>query len=532
VESYGSVEVYEVAGIDERVQLIGRQVEASQRDPEIRALALDIVSHLPKQMTGRLQDQGEDGEVNTVFWWVKNNIAYRQDPRAYDLYATAKRTLQTRAGDCFTLDTKIIVRSKATGHYEIISLADLQNTWPAYDALSYDFSAAQWVFKPITGWQDKGIQDVCISHLGNGPSFRHTPDHKVWWWDGTTQARTIREDALWSRGEQIKSAYNRVLTANQIPALNNLDINCDEAYLAGIYAAEGYAERHKVNIAQDRQDIRDKIEASLDAIGASYCDAGRERHNYYRIHASHQLHHWLKDAGVNSLRKRMPPGVLGGSLEIIKRVIEGHADGDAYIPKTGSRWAEKVSAIHATISPELAEELQLMCMITGEPWYTQFQRDHQGAGRHPIYRVHRWLPSTRAARRGIPELPGVGYQTLRSCEPNGTDRVCDISVADTHNFVLSNGMIVHNCDDHVILTSALMANLGYKVGAKLISNDGKAWHIYTVVGVRSRANPSKYVAIDTTQSEATPGWEPPMIYRRHEKMVTFTNGGAKIKEIR
>jgi len=94
---YGTAQVRDVHGINDRLDLIAQQIDASQRDPETRAVALSMVSHLPKQCAGWAC---EDAEVATVFWWVKNNIAYRQDPRDYDLYATAKRTLQVRAGDC------------------------------------------------------------------------------------------------------------------------------------------------------------------------------------------------------------------------------------------------------------------------------------------------------------------------------------------------------------------------------------------------------------------------------------------------
>jgi len=92
---YGVAAVHDVRGVDDRLVLINQQVFASIRDPEIRALALKLVSGCPEH--GR---EAEACEIARIYWFVKQNIAYRQDPYTYDLYATAKRVLQVRAGDC------------------------------------------------------------------------------------------------------------------------------------------------------------------------------------------------------------------------------------------------------------------------------------------------------------------------------------------------------------------------------------------------------------------------------------------------
>ena len=61
----------------------------------MRALALEIVKGAPEH-----GDIAEDEAILRTFYFVKNNIAYRQAPRDYDLYATARRTMQLRGGDC------------------------------------------------------------------------------------------------------------------------------------------------------------------------------------------------------------------------------------------------------------------------------------------------------------------------------------------------------------------------------------------------------------------------------------------------
>jgi hypothetical protein len=528
---YGTSTVRDVYSIADRLKIINDQAFASLRDPAIRALALETV-----RGTSQHGDQSELEELKRVFFFVKNNIEYRQDPHKYDLYATAARVLQTGAGDCFTLDTKVIVRSKATGCYEVRPLGYLKAAWPAYDALSYDFSKADWVFKPITAWQDKGTKEVFESALANGPTFRHTADHRVWWLNGSggNSKHRVDEGAFSEKFDDDRSYMRRVLIAKQIPALGVGDVSREFSYLSGIYAAEGYSDGSHVQIAQDKATVREKIEKVLAHLDVPFSQSKRTHSAYYSLLTS-ETKTRLKAQGTSSFNMGVDPSVLGGSTDAIAALVEGHCDGDGWVPQVGSPWEKKTKAIHATSSEQLADELQLALMILGEPWYTQLQLDHMGVGRKPIYRVHRWTSETRPARRSVPDLPGLSYSGYRRTAFAGEDQVCDISVADTHNFVLSNGMLAHNCDCHTILVNAMIGNLGYIPGAKVVSADNANWHIYAVTCVFPRHNPeaptARYVALDTTQTPSVLGWEPPRQFQRYSKLVTFTDRGPSIREL-
>ena len=72
-----------------------------------------------------------------------------------------------------------------------------------------------------------------------------------------------------------------------------------------------------------------------------------------------------------------------------------------------------------------------------------------------------------------------------------------------------------DCDGHAIATSAFLGSLGFMVGAKVISPDDKAWHIYSMAGVNTRANPSQRIMLDSTQTDAYPGWEPGIFHQKH-----------------
>jgi hypothetical protein len=93
-----------------------------------------------------------------------------------------------------------------------------------------------------------------------------------------------------------------------------------------------------------------------------------------------------------------------------------------------------------------------------------------------------------------------------------------------------------DCDDHTIVVNSLIGNLGYIPGAKIVSADNANWHIYAVTCVFPRHNPdaptARYLALDTTQTPSYPGWEPPPAFHRFSKMVTFTDRGPRIRELR
>jgi len=86
-----------------------------------------------------------------------------------------------------------------------------------------------------------------------------------------------------------------------------------------------------------------------------------------------------------------------------------------------------------------------------------------------------------------------------------------------------------DCDCHVVLVCSLLSVLGFATGARVISTDGTNWHIYSLVGFDPLYAPTKYIALDTTQKESYPGWEPPPVLRRKQIDVGFYDGKAYLK---
>jgi hypothetical protein len=90
--------------MQDRVNLIAKRIDASITKPQksrdgkqymLRDLALEIVRETPQH--GK---ESEDRVVSAIFWWVKNNVEYRQDPADYDMYMTAGRTIAAGGSDC------------------------------------------------------------------------------------------------------------------------------------------------------------------------------------------------------------------------------------------------------------------------------------------------------------------------------------------------------------------------------------------------------------------------------------------------
>jgi hypothetical protein len=83
-----------------------------------------------------------------------------------------------------------------------------------------------------------------------------------------------------------------------------------------------------------------------------------------------------------------------------------------------------------------------------------------------------------------------------------------------------------DCDDHTILNASLLSSIGYRTGGKVVSPDGRGWHIYAIAGAYPFYEPTKIIALDTTQPEAYPGWQPPLAQRKQAYLVDFYKGRA------
>jgi transglutaminase-like putative cysteine protease len=85
---------------------------------------------------------------------------------------------------------------------------------------------------------------------------------------------------------------------------------------------------------------------------------------------------------------------------------------------------------------------------------------------------------------------------------------------------------IGDCDDITIAYCTILAAAGYRVGAKIISQDGESFsHVYAVVEL-PRNDPTsanrRIVPLDGTVPSAFPGWEPDKSQRKLERLFWFS----------
>lgn len=101
------------------------------------------------------------------------------------------------------------------------------------------------------------------------------------------------------------------------------------------------------------------------------------------------------------------------------------------------------------------------------------------------------------------------HARVKSISSGGEEPTFDIEVEGHRFYLPETDLIVHNCDDHVALVTALLGSLGFVVGLRAWGKTkGEYTHVYGVVAI-PKTDPRELMALDTTVDESEPGWEPP-----------------------
>lgn len=419
------------------------------------------------------------------------------------------RIIANGGGDCFPMAQKIIVRSKSTGHYELVAIGDLRFVYPSYEALSYNFRTCQYEFKSIIGFVDKGMKAVSKARLSNGADLVATDDHKFWSVDGSgsngrrigtrTMGEYVEASVAFRKGRMTKgcrTARSRIIQAARIPALGAVKTTPATAYLAGMYAAEGeFSDGKHTRIGQHKSAVRQKIELALsDAATTFHYAPGRGRTvgsgAQYSLHggAANPIVAMMRAQGVDSFSKRLPQELLSADAETVATLLAGHGDGDAWRPANGAFKRPGVEAIYATSSDFLMEQLRLGTLILGRPAYAYRYEDHGGSGTKPIWRLHEYNTSASrlATRAELVDrdlgLPGLRYGTVRHAMPFGTAHVGCVEVEDNHNFVLADGTLASNCDNMAAWRAAELRQAGVQARPMMTSRpNGKGGTVYHAI---------------------------------------------------
>lgn len=458
---------------------MARETQLAQEDASLRLFAEKLVTGLfPHDYLS---------EYAAVLNWVRMHIRYSRDPVTIEQVKTPRAALETETGDCMTLDTKIIVRDRG-GFYRLKTLGELRFDYPLYDALSYNFDKQEFEFKPITAWVDKGEQPVFEVRLVNGYSAFCTRGHKFFVWENRRNSRSYSVQALGDLWLGDKMAEgSSLLLAKQIPWLNNDSFwHCAQdplfgaenmAWLAGAYLAEGWHSNHNVSISKQDSVDRLNITRRLEALGVPYAISKRKKSAYVSVH-THPFKEFLKRFGHRALVKHAPFEALSSSRPLVEQMLAGYVWGDTWVPDPNKprKSHPKHVMMHSTVSNELAEQLKFIYLLLGRPLAGTLERKHGGLGKNPIWRLWEASGKQHPLYRPDSRPRDLTSKGVRFVECVGDHPTCDITIADNHNFVLSNGLLAHNCDDMSVLLGSLLGTLGAKIryvaGAFTINSDG------------------------------------------------------------
>lgn len=487
---------------------ISPHVPPEERVPILNDLALQGAEDERVRQVTRETIRGlvGDREIAEALLRRVHEVPFWAYPPKDECFAPAGKVLE-RGGDCFPLDQKIIVKARMSGKYEMLPIGDLRHSYGDYEALSYNFEAGAYEFRSITGFVDKGIRPIAKARLSNGTDLVSTDDHKFWSVDGVgSSEKKIRRLSVRTMGEyaevmkapsHVRTGKGRIVQASQIPSIETVKINPSRAYLAGIYAAEGYFDGKHTCISQHKSDVRKRIESALsdEEISFRYVPAHGKTEGsgaYYSLHggAANPVVLMMRSQGKNSFDMTLPNDFFSAGSLVVETMMAAHADGDAWkqkSPENYKRYRPGLKQVYVTSSDVLMEQLRFGLLMLGKPSYAYRYENHGGSGRRPIWRLHEYNESASRLmnRRNVTSklgLDGLTFGTVRNVESAGEARVCCIEVEGNHNFFLSDGTLVSNCDNLSILYSSMCLYAGVPASVVWINQPkSQLNHVSTVV---------------------------------------------------
>ena len=478
-------------------------INTSARNPYVREWAQKIVA--------QVDVNDKKNEALAIHRFVRDHVRYTKDPLGFEYLQTPPTILESirqnmqekgdrPIGDCVRGDTEVILRNKLTQCYELKNIDELEYTYNQYEALSYDFSKEEWCFKDIIGWADKGIQQTYKVKFYNGTSEYCTLGHKFFNAKVTGgKLRSITEQRLEdidvnTDSNSVKINYNRVFCAKKIPNLGKrLNKSKEESWMEGLYIAEGYSDGDRISIAQDKIEVVEQMDIAIENMNLAGRWSNRQTHGYFRV-ATHDSKRFER-FGTKSINKVISSEYFSAEEDQIQSLLNGYFDGDGSVNTQGIQF-------YTTVSKKLSNHLSLLHLILGRPLYRcDYGRPLSKFGNYDVTRLYEF-PSDKGYRKEV--LKDVALVGPKSVEYIGKHRVYDIEVVDTHNFVSSNGMIVHNCDDMTLLSLSLLKSIGFNVAIKVVSfTESKRFgHVYGLVQIGY-----DWVPIDCVRPEKHLGWE-------------------------
>jgi len=482
-----------VKNIDERVKLIVERIKHGGTHPDIHMRAVKALARKVRRggrVVWAVPENDWRGENVVLFNEVRSPsgqlaLRYTRDMLYADTFRHPRVSVQLGGGDCLPAGTLLLTPS---------GFVPIELVKPG------DTIMGDGAWTRVTQWWDKGLLPLMAISLGTGGTLLCTEEHRllVIPMHGATSGR--RDEAFELTAQEVEEGAH-LLTPERLP-FGRERLGVDRAWLLGVFAADGWIDRPQ---GQDsdrgiracisgkdghpKEAQKRRVEEICTRLG--YKTSWHER--YIRI-LDRDAAHWLSACGHLAPNKRIP--TLDLDEESTRAVLEG-LQADSCVSANGTR-------VYGTTSPTLAMQIRVLHRMIGEGTSIVRVDDHGGLGTNPIYRVTVRKPVQANGRRGR------AYATVRDARDFGLDLpVYDIET-ESHRFYLpEHDVVVHNCDDSVILLGAALLSVGHSVRVRVVQTEGnKSWNHVYLMARSDHQNPDAWMALDTTVPRP-PGWQVP-----------------------
>lgn len=511
--------------IEHHVALIKEMSDKSVRDPELRQLAVKIVSgsYVWKRNPRTGKDEpyikawnsyfvvppdedcpprDDQCEVIRIWNFVVRNFRYVYDPSSIDTFATAKASLEAGGGDCFPVGTKVLRDDGRIVPIETLNVGDFIHD-------------GQGFVEVLKTW-DRGLKPIVRIGLNNGDTLRLSDTHKVLCvprgdYTNPTTGKVARggspgkaEAAEECRVHDLKLGDD-LLQPREFGG-GVVELSYDDAFLVGAYLAEGwkFGKRKKAG-------GYDRIYGGIAGVANGKYIRERTLEIFERKGIPHEVNARQitfkvedvpilaeLDLGYDALTKHLPH--LDWGPRTVAAIVAAMEQGDGGIATNG------VNMVYSTVSAELALQYRVLKRMLGQSLSTKCVVEHGGLGTNPIYRL-----TVRASDKFRP------WAQVRSLEQEADEGACvDIMTSSGRVYLPEADVVVRQCDDATILFAALLKAVGFRVRARVIStsDDPSNWvHIYPLVGI-TKDNPKSWMPLDCTVTEYRPADEWPDIAKK------------------
>ena len=469
-------------GVDQTVEMMVQmaQGEYGAKSAKLRALAINIVN------AAQVGDKDYYGMAKAIHNWVRDEIRYVKDPIGQETLSYPEETaFNSKAGDCLEENTRLLT---PTGY---VAIKDAKPGMTIQGRKGWT--------KIVKAW-DKGILPVKTYHLDNGGNFTATDDHRCFLLEGEeTAAANLRlGDALLGPA------------AIMLPEKRG-SLSEDDCYFIGIFLADGWAADNKVCIsgkdgfAKEAQKHWAKTYAEQQGWRTNW----QPRYLTVYIPKDHPLYAFFH-SGKLAPEKSIPDSVLAELTPTkLRRLLDGLL-ADSYQPLSSQRTigAEKLrkrqvrsGVCYSTTSHDLAKQVRLLFRLTGVSVRDSLIVDHGGLGTHPVHRIYPRYYRPKPAK--VEEVNAAG---LAHCY--------DIATVDRGIYLPDADVVVHNCDDKVILEIGMLGSIGIRAYPVVVGvRPGHFSHVYLNIiipdGGRPGTHAGDHIPADPIMREWPLGQEAP-----------------------